>query len=24
LSEDDANLLFKWAPMNTPVFVDMA
>ena len=24
LSEDDAKKLFSWAPMNTPVFVDMA
>lgn len=24
LSEDNARELFKWAPMNTPVFIDMA
>jgi lipoprotein-anchoring transpeptidase ErfK/SrfK len=24
LSEDNARKLFKWAPMNTPVFIDMA
>ncbi|WP_444996219.1 L,D-transpeptidase [Aliikangiella sp. IMCC44359] len=24
LSEDNARALFNWAPMHTPVFIDMA